>query len=48
MSNHPHVNEFKIYFKELYKHGDINDIVNLSSHVYIPILDDPINPNEVL
>ena len=26
-SNHPHVDEFKLYFDELYKHGDVNDIV---------------------
>ena len=46
--NHPHVDEFKLYFEELYKHGDANNIVNLSLHVYIPILDDPIIPNKVL
>ena len=47
-SNHPEIEEFKIYFQDLYKQGDMDKVANLTSQVYIPILDDPITPAEVL
>ena len=46
--NHPHADEFKLYFEELYSRAGTGCIVNLSSNVYIPVLDDPVTPTEVL
>ena len=49
-TKHPMLDELQLHYEALYsrdKSEEALDITNLSSNMYIPLLDDPITPQEV-
>ena len=51
MLNPPSIGKFEIFFEELYKcdnQRELYDLMEIKSDVNIPVLDKPINENEIL
>ena len=50
MSNSPSIQQFEVFFEDLYKcktPRELYDIMEIDSNVIIPVLDEPISENEV-